>query len=163
MMFDGFPRTIPQAEALDGIEHIDAVISIEVPDDEIVGRITGRFTCKPCGESSMTSIFPCRRQGALAAVLSRFGGPTIRNQRFEHAWRPTTHKRAQWLSTTSVQACSTASTVSATSRTFHAPSFPPLGSNEHGPTSARPHRSSTASRHGFGVHARPAFGSPHPR
>ena len=49
VMFDGFPRTIPQAEALDGIEHIDAVISIEVPDDEIVGRITGRFTCKPCG------------------------------------------------------------------------------------------------------------------
>ena len=49
VMFDGFPRTIPQAEALDVIEDIDAVISIEVPDDEIVGRITGRFTCKPCG------------------------------------------------------------------------------------------------------------------
>ncbi|MEE3090425.1 MAG: adenylate kinase [Candidatus Thermoplasmatota archaeon] len=49
VMFDGFPRTIPQAEALDVIEHIDAVISIEVPDDEIVGRITGRYTCKTCG------------------------------------------------------------------------------------------------------------------
>ena len=49
VMFDGFPRTIPQAEALDGIESIDAVISIEVPDDEIVGRITGRYTCKSCG------------------------------------------------------------------------------------------------------------------
>lgn len=49
VMFDGFPRTIPQAEALDVIEDIDAVISIEVPDDEIVGRITGRYTCKPCG------------------------------------------------------------------------------------------------------------------
>ena len=49
VMFDGFPRTIPQAEALDAIATIDAVIAIEVPDDEIVGRITGRYTCKPCG------------------------------------------------------------------------------------------------------------------
>lgn len=49
VMFDGFPRTIPQAEALDQIASIDAVIAIEVPDDEIVGRITGRYTCKSCG------------------------------------------------------------------------------------------------------------------
>jgi adenylate kinase len=49
VMFDGFPRTIPQAEALDHIASIDAVIAIEVPDEEIVGRITGRYTCKSCG------------------------------------------------------------------------------------------------------------------
>ena len=49
VMFDGFPRTIPQAEALDRIAGIDAVIAIEVPDEEIVGRITGRYTCKSCG------------------------------------------------------------------------------------------------------------------
>lgn len=49
VMFDGFPRTIPQAEALDRIARIDAVIAIEVPDEEIVGRITGRYTCKSCG------------------------------------------------------------------------------------------------------------------
>jgi len=49
VMFDGFPRTIPQAEALDAIATIDAVISIEVPDEEIVGCITGRYTCKSCG------------------------------------------------------------------------------------------------------------------
>ena len=48
-LFDGFPRTIPQAEALDQIASIDAVIAIEVPDDEIVGRITGRYTCNSCG------------------------------------------------------------------------------------------------------------------
>ncbi len=49
VMFDGFPRTTPQAESLDAIADIRAVISIEVPDDDIVERITGRFTCKGCG------------------------------------------------------------------------------------------------------------------
>lgn len=49
VMFDGFPRTTPQAEALDATTDISAVVSIEVPDDEIVERITGRFTCGGCG------------------------------------------------------------------------------------------------------------------
>ena len=42
VLFDGFPRTIPQAEALAEIAEVSLVISIEVPDDEIVGRIVGR-------------------------------------------------------------------------------------------------------------------------
>ena len=41
-LLDGFPRTIPQAEALEKIEKADVVIDVEVPDDEIVTRITGR-------------------------------------------------------------------------------------------------------------------------
>ena len=49
VMFDGFPRTIPQAEALAKITEVSHVISIEVPDEEIVGRITGRFSCANCG------------------------------------------------------------------------------------------------------------------
>lgn len=50
-ILDGFPRTIPQAEALDamGIE-IDCVLSIEVPDEKIVARMSGRRVC-PCGAS----------------------------------------------------------------------------------------------------------------
>ncbi|HHW24055.1 MAG TPA: adenylate kinase [Bacillota bacterium] len=49
-ILDGFPRTVPQAEALDqmGIE-IDVVISIEVPDEEIVERMSGRRVCEKCG------------------------------------------------------------------------------------------------------------------
>ena len=49
-ILDGFPRTVPQAKALDemGIE-IDAVISIEVPDEEIVERMSGRRVCEKCG------------------------------------------------------------------------------------------------------------------
>ena len=49
-ILDGFPRTIPQAEALDkmGIV-IDKVIDIEVPDEKIVQRMSGRRVCEACG------------------------------------------------------------------------------------------------------------------
>ena len=42
VLFDGFPRTIPQAEALSEITEVSAVISIQVPDEDIVNRIVGR-------------------------------------------------------------------------------------------------------------------------
>ncbi len=53
-ILDGFPRTIAQAEALDKIldeigKKIDAVINIQVPEEEIVRRIVNRRTCKNCG------------------------------------------------------------------------------------------------------------------
>ena len=49
-LLDGFPRTIPQAEALDkmGI-YMDKVVSIEVPDEAIVKRMSGRRACLKCG------------------------------------------------------------------------------------------------------------------
>ena len=51
-ILDGFPRTVPQAEALDemGIE-IDKVIDIQVPDEKIVQRLSGRRVCGGCGAS----------------------------------------------------------------------------------------------------------------
>ena len=48
-ILDGFPRTIPQAEALDTIASIDCALSLEVPDDVIEGRMTGRRVCLTCG------------------------------------------------------------------------------------------------------------------
>lgn len=48
VLFDGFPRTIPQAEALAGIADVSVVIAIEVPDARIVERICGRYTCGGC-------------------------------------------------------------------------------------------------------------------
>ncbi|MCQ2413501.1 MAG: adenylate kinase [Clostridia bacterium] len=51
-ILDGFPRTVPQAEALDAMGiSLDAVISIEVPDGEIVDRMSGRRVCAVCGSS----------------------------------------------------------------------------------------------------------------
>ena len=49
-ILDGFPRTVPQAQALDdmGVEITD-VISVEVPDEKIVERMGGRRVCKSCG------------------------------------------------------------------------------------------------------------------
>lgn len=51
-ILDGFPRTVPQAQALDemGVE-IDKVIDIQVPDEKIVQRLSGRRVCGGCGTS----------------------------------------------------------------------------------------------------------------
>ena len=51
-ILDGFPRTVPQAEALDkmGVD-IDLVVDIEVPDEKIVQRMSGRRVCAGCGSS----------------------------------------------------------------------------------------------------------------
>jgi len=53
-ILDGFPRTIPQAEALDRVveelgKTINYVIALEVDDDELIERLSGRRTCKSCG------------------------------------------------------------------------------------------------------------------
>jgi adenylate kinase len=53
-ILDGFPRTIPQAEALDrlltsGSRKVDRVVLFEIPDEDLVSRLSGRRTCLKCG------------------------------------------------------------------------------------------------------------------
>lgn len=63
VMFDGFPRTVPQAEALASITKVSHVIAIEVPDEKIVERICGRFTCANCGSVFHDSFNPTSVDG----------------------------------------------------------------------------------------------------
>lgn len=61
-ILDGFPRTVPQAEALDamGIK-IDVVASLEVSDETIVNRMSGRRVCKACGATFHTEFNPSKK------------------------------------------------------------------------------------------------------
>lgn len=60
-ILDGFPRTVPQAQALlDMGVSIDLVIDIEVPDDRIVERMSGRRVCPKCGASYHTVYNPSK-------------------------------------------------------------------------------------------------------
>jgi adenylate kinase len=62
-ILDGFPRTIPQAEALDAMGvRIDAALSIEVADEKIVERMSGRRVCA-CGTSYHTVYKPSQKPG----------------------------------------------------------------------------------------------------
>ena len=48
-ILDGFPRTVPQAEALDTFATINSVIELDVKDEELVNRLSGRRVCLKCG------------------------------------------------------------------------------------------------------------------
>ncbi len=67
-VLDGFPRTIPQAEALDGAleaigEKIDYAIDVEVPDENIVRRMSGRRACVSCGATYHLVHIPPKAEG----------------------------------------------------------------------------------------------------
>ena len=86
-ILDGMPRTIPQAEALEarGI-HFDAVVSIEVLDDVIEGRMTGRRVCGSCGASYHIAANPPKAEGICDTcgkelVIRKDDAPeTVRNR-----------------------------------------------------------------------------------
>ena len=67
-ILDGFPRTIPQAEALDKMGVlIDAALSIEVADEEIVKRMSGRRVCEKCSASYHTEFKKPLKEGVCNA------------------------------------------------------------------------------------------------
>jgi len=73
-ILDGFPRNVDQALALAAIGvELDRVISIDVPDHEIVGRIVGRRVCRDCGQMYHVSFSPPKSEG----VCDRCGGKDL--------------------------------------------------------------------------------------
>lgn len=85
-ILDGFPRSIPQAEALDGMGvRIDAVLNIEVADEKIVERMSGRRVCS-CGASYHVTYNPpktedvCDKCGAALYVRADDAAETVLNR-----------------------------------------------------------------------------------
>lgn len=72
-VLDGFPRTIPQAEALDEIAQINCALSLELPDAVIEGRMTGRRVCPKCGATYHVENMPPKR----ADICDVCGDPLV--------------------------------------------------------------------------------------
>ena len=103
VVFDGFPRTPAQAEALDGMlaargQKVDAVIEMKVEDEALVKRISGRYTCAKCGKGYHDSFDKPKKDGICdvcgGARLS--GAPTTMRRRSETALMSTTSRRRPW-------------------------------------------------------------------
>lgn len=77
-VLDGFPRTIPQAEALDAAltkisQKMDYAIDVDVPDDNIINRMSGRRACLNCGATYHIVSIPTKVEG----VCDRCGNPVV--------------------------------------------------------------------------------------
>lgn len=77
-VLDGFPRTIPQAESLDAAlsklgTKIDYAINVEVPDENIINRMSGRRACLACGATYHIVHIPTKVEG----ICDRCGSETV--------------------------------------------------------------------------------------
>ena len=76
-ILDGFPRTVPQEEALEAMGvNIDKVLSIDVPDADIQARISGRRVCEKCGASYHVDFKPTKVDG----VCDKCGGNAVQRK-----------------------------------------------------------------------------------
>ncbi len=76
-ILDGFPRTVPQAEALEAMGvNIDKVLSIDVPDADIQARISGRRVCDKCGASYHIDFKPTKVEG----ICDKCGGNAVQRK-----------------------------------------------------------------------------------
>ena len=76
-ILDGFPRTVPQAEALDAMGVvIDKVIDIEVADEKIMQRLSGRRVCEKCGASYNIDYKPSQKEG----LCDKCDGKTVQRK-----------------------------------------------------------------------------------
>jgi adenylate kinase len=80
-IFDGYPRTAPQAESLDAIlarhgRSLDHVIELDVNEDALVERITGRYTCAACGKGYHDTF----EQPAIVGVCDKCGSTEFKRR-----------------------------------------------------------------------------------
>ena len=76
-ILDGFPRTVPQAEALENMGvTIDKVLSIDVEDEAIQARISGRRVCEKCGASYHIQYNPTKTEG----ICDKCGGNAVQRK-----------------------------------------------------------------------------------
>ena len=73
LIFDGFPRTVAQAEALDKVMKVDMAIFLHVEDDVIVNRMSGRRTCPECQTTYHVATHPPKVEGVCDKCGAQLG------------------------------------------------------------------------------------------